>query len=191
MKNRLWLVGAALPAALVLGSCADNPAGPAETQEIDLHVVKAKCDFFTGGGNVVAGGGKVTFGLHAGRSRDGTVFGHVNVVDHRTDKPTRYQSTAIIRYGRPERGFVNFPTAGVTRIIEGTVRVNGRGSQSFTAYVSDLGEPGRRVDHIFFRAGALVIAGPVVGGDPSTRVLTGGNLQFHDHCIPGNPQSGK
>jgi hypothetical protein len=48
------------------------------------------------------------------------------------------------------------------------------------------------VDRIFFRvAGREIIVGAVSGGLPSTRLLDGGNLQFHDHCIPGNPQSGK
>jgi hypothetical protein len=26
---------------------------------------------------------------------------------------------------------------------------------------------------------------------PTLRTVDGGNLQYHDHCIPGNPQSGK
>jgi hypothetical protein len=145
----------------------------------------------TGGGSVVAGGGRVTFGVHAGRSRGGTVFGHFTVVDHRTD--TRYQSTQITAYGRAVAPFfVAVPSSGVTRVVEGRVRVNGGGVQGFTAYLNDSGEPGRRVDHIFFRvAGNQVIAGPASGGLPTLRLLTGGNLQYHNHCIPGNPQSGK
>jgi len=195
MNRRFWLVGAALPAALVLGACADDPAAPPDTPEINLHVIKNKCDFFTGGGSVVAGGGRVTFGVHAGRSRGGTVFGHFNVIDHRTDKPTRYQSTSITRYGRAIAPFfVSIPSSGVTRVVEGQVRVNNGAVRNFTAYLNDSGEPGKGVDRIFFRvAGDEVIAGPRVGTPPlpSLRLLTGGNLQFHDHCIPGNPQSGK
>jgi hypothetical protein len=193
MTRRFWLVGAALPAALVLGACADDPSAPSDTPEINLHVIKAKCDFMTGGGSVVAGGGRVTFGVHAGRSRGGTVFGHFTVVDHRTDKPTRYQSTRINRYGRAVAPFfVSVPSTGVTRVVEGQVRVNNGPVRNFTAYLNDSGEPGRRVDRIFFRvAGNQVISGPASGGLPTLRLLTGGNLQFHDHCIPGNPQSGK
>jgi len=196
MNKRFWLVGAALPAALVVGACADDPAGPPDTPEVNHHVIINKCDFFTGGGFVGAAGSKVTYGLHAGRSRGGTVFGHLTVVDHRTDTPTRYQSTEITRYGRPEPGFVDFSGGGVTRIFEGRVRINGSGSHPFTAYVNDSGEPGRRVDRIFFRVRVgdtrrLVIVGAGSGGLPGLRLIDGGNLQFHDHCIPGNPQSGK
>jgi hypothetical protein len=191
MFLRKLLAGIA-PAALLAGACSDDPAAPPETPEVSFHEIRPKCDFFTGGGSVVAGGGRVTFGLHAGRSRQGTVFGHVTVVDHRTD--TRYQSTEINDYGRPGPGFVDFSGGGVTRIFEGRVRVNNGPTRSFTAYVNDRGEPGRRVDRIFFRvAGNEIIAGPpsTPGGLPTLRLLTGGNLQFHDHCIPGNPQSGK
>jgi hypothetical protein len=185
------LVGRALPAALVLGACSENPAGPPETPEVSYHVISAKCDFMTGGGFVGTRDAKVTYGLHAGRSRGGTVFGHLNVVDHRTG--TRYQSTRIRTYGRPVAPFfVSVPGRGVTRVFEGQVRVNGGAIRNFTAYLNDSGEPGRRVDRIFFRVGTTeIIAGTPSGGLPSLRLVDGGNLQFHDHCIPGNPQSGK
>lgn len=181
----------ALPAALLLAACSENPAGPPDTPDVDFHEIKAKCDFMTGGGSVVAGGGRVTFGVHAGRSRGGTVFGHFTVVDHRTG--TRYQSTRITAYGRAVAPFfVSVPSGGVTRVVEGRVRVNRGAVRSFTAYLNDSGEPGRRVDRIFFRVGGTeIIAGPTSGGLPTLRLLSGGNLQYHDHCIPGNPQSGK
>jgi hypothetical protein len=190
MIRRPFFLWSTLPAVLLLGACSENPVSPPDTPEPDLHVISVKCDFMTGGGFVGAAGQKVTFGLHAGRSRGGTVFGHLTVVDHRTG--TRYQSTEITRYGRPDPGFVFFGSGGVTRIFEGRVRVNGGAERSFTAYVNDSGEPGRRVDRIFFRVGTNpVITGGLVGGLPSVRLLDGGNLQFHDKCIPGNPQSGK
>jgi hypothetical protein len=193
MFNGIRLIGVAAPAALLLAACSDDPAAPRDAPEIDFHVIQAKCDFMTGGGSVVAGGGRVTFGVHAGRSRGGTVFGHFTVIDHRTETPTRYQSTQINSYGRAVAPFfVSVPSTGVTRVVEGQVRVNGGPVRSFTAYLNDSGEPGRRVDRIFFRvAGNQVIAGPTSGELPTLRLLTGGNLQFHDHCIPGNPQSGK
>jgi hypothetical protein len=184
-------LGGALSAVLVLGSCSDDPAAPTDAPAADFHVIKAKCDFMTGGGFVGSRDAKVTYGLHAGRSRGGTVFGHLNVVDHRTG--TRYQSTRIRTYGMPVAPFfVSVPGTGVTRVFEGDVRVNGGSVRSFTAYLNDSGEPGRRRDRIFFRvAGVQVIAGSPSGGLPTLRVVDGGNLQFHDHCIPGNPQSGK
>lgn len=190
MTNRIRLLGVAVPTALLLAACSGDPAAPPDTPEVNFHEIKVKCDFFTGGGFVGSAGSKITFGLHAGRSRGGTVFGHLTVVNHATG--TRYQSTEITRYGRPEPGFVVIPGGGVTRIFEGRVRINGSGSHAFTAYVNDSGEPGRRVDRIFFRvAGTQIIAVNVPGPLPGMRLLDGGNLQFHDHCIPGNPQSGK
>lgn len=191
MTNCIRLLGVAVPAALLLAACSDNPSAPSDAPEVNLHEIRNKCDFYTGGGFVGTAGSKITFGLHAGRSRDGTVFGHLTVVNHATD--TRYQSIEITRYGRPEPGFVVFPEGDSdVRIFEGRVRINGSGSHPFTAYVNDNGEPGRGVDRIFFRvAGQGIIAVDVPGPLPGMRLLNGGNLQYHDHCIPGNPQSGK
>lgn len=195
MWQRQWLVRSALPIAFVLLACADNPTAPDVSEsaisDVNFHVISAKCDFMTGGGSVVTSAGRVTFGLHAGRSRGGTVFGHLTVIDHGTG--TRYHSTHISTYGRPVAPFfVSVPSSGVTRVFEGQVRVNGGATRSFTAYMNDSGEPGRSVDRIFFRVGSTqIIAGPSTGGLPTMRTLSGGNLQYHDHCIPGNPQSGR
>jgi hypothetical protein len=191
MINRFWLAGAALPAALLLGACSDDPAGLPDGSKPEFHVISATCDFMTGGGFVGSAGNKVTYGVHAGRSKGGTVFGHLNVIDHRSGN--RYQSTHISTYGRAVAPFfVSVPTTGVTRVVEGQVRVNGGAIRNFTAYLNDSGEPGKRVDRIFFRVnGNQVISAAPVGGLPSLRFVDGGNLQFHNHCIPGNPQSGK
>jgi hypothetical protein len=145
----------------------------------------------TGGGFVGAVPNKITFGLHAGRSKDGTVFGHLTVIDHRNG--TRYQSTHISSYGQAIAPFfVSVPTTGVTRVFEGQLRVNGGAIRSFSAYMNDSGEPGKGVDRIYFKVnGVNIIAGANSGGLPTLRLLNGGNLQFHDHCIEGNPQSGK
>jgi hypothetical protein len=191
MRNRYWLLSGAVPAVLTLAACSDSPTAPAEAPAANFHVISPKCDFMTGGGFVGATSNKVTYGVHAGRSRGGTVFGHFNVVDHRNGN--RYQSTHISNYGRAAAPFfVSIPSTGVTRVVEGQVRVNGGAVRSFTAYLNDSGEPGRRVDRIFFRvAGTEIISGVSSGGLPTLRLVDGGNLQFHDHCIPGNPQSGK
>jgi hypothetical protein len=178
---------------LIVAACSDTPTDP-DTSSTGLkapsfHVISPRCDFMTGGGFVGTTGQKVTYGVHAGRSRGGTVFGHFNVVDHRTGN--RYQSTRIRSYGQAAAPFfVSVPTTGVTRVVEGEVRVNGGAVRSFTAYLNDSGEPGRRRDRIFFRVGSTeIMSGARSGGLPTLRIVDGGNLQFHDHCIPGNPQA--
>jgi hypothetical protein len=177
----------------LLAACSESPSAPdASSTGVEapsFHVISARCDFMTGGGFVGSSGQKVTYGVHAGRSKGGTVFGHFNVVDHRSG--TRYQSTRIRSYGQAVAPFfVSVPPRGVTRVVEGDVRVNGGATRSFTAYLNDSGEPGKGVDRIFFRVGSTeIISGARVGGLPSLRVVDGGNLQFHNHCIPGNPQA--
>jgi hypothetical protein len=193
MLRRNVLLGAVASSTLLLAACSDAPTAPdASSTAIntpDFHIISAKCDFMTGGGFVGQAAQKVTYGVHAGRSRGGTVFGHFNVVDHRSG--TRYQSTRIRSYGQAVAPFfVSVPTTGVTRVVEGELRVNGGATRSFTAYLNDSGEPGKGVDRIFFRVGGTeIISGARVGGLPSLRLVDGGNLQFHDHCIPGNPQA--
>jgi hypothetical protein len=196
MMRVYGVLGGMASAMLLFSACSDTSTAPSDATENRLeppsfHVISARCDFMTGGGFVGSGGQKVTYGVHAGRSRGGTVFGHFNVVDHRNGN--RYQSTRIRSYGQAVAPFfVSVPTTGVTRVVEGELRVNGGAVRSFTAYLNDSGEPGRRVDRIFFRVGSTeIISGARVSGLPSLRVVDGGNLQFHNHCIPGNPQSGK
>jgi hypothetical protein len=195
MMRQYGVLGGMVPAMLLLAACSDAPTTPnANPDRLDtpsFHVISARCDFMTGGGFVGSRDQKVTYGVHAGRSRGGTVFGHFNVVDHRNGN--RYQSTRIRSYGQAVAPFfVSVPTTGVTRVVEGEVRVNGGALRSFTAYLNDSGEPGRGRDRIFFRVGSTeIMSGARVGGLPSLRAVDGGNLQFHAHCIPGNPQSGK
>ena len=194
MKRHYGVLGGMVSSLFLFSACSDstspsdatNPAAPPS-----FHVISARCDFMTGGGFVGSGGRKVTYGVHAGRSHSGTVFGHFTVVDHRNG--THYQSTRIRSYGQAVAPFfVSVPRTGVTRVVEGDVRVNGGAVRSFTAYLNDSGEPGRRVDRIFFRVnGVEIISGARSGGLPTLRLVDGGNLQFHDHCIAGNPQSGK
>jgi hypothetical protein len=193
MMHRYGLIGGAVSSLLLVAACSDAPTAPTNNPNNldgpDFHVISARCDFMTGGGFVGSGGQKVTYGVHAGRSRGGTVFGHFNVVDHRNGN--RYQSTRIRSYGQAVAPFfVSVPTTGVTRVVEGDLRVNGGAVRSFTAYLNDSGEPGRHVDRLFFRVGSTeIISGARVNGLPSLRFVDGGNLQFHAHCIPGNPQA--
>ena len=195
MQYRYGLLGSMAISAILLAACSDTPTAPntraSAPEAPSFHVISARCDFMTGGGFVGSTSQKVTYGVHAGRSRGGTVFGHFNVVDHRNGN--RYQSTHISSYGQPVAPFsLSVPSTGVTRVVEGEVRVNGGAVRSFTAYLNDSGEPGRGRDRIFFRVGSTeIISGAPSGGLPTLRVVDGGNLQFHNHCIPGNPQSGR
>jgi hypothetical protein len=190
MLMRLGLVGTVLP-ALLLAACGNDPEAPSSPSKPDFHVISAKCDFMTGGGFVGAVPNKITFGLHAGRSKDGTVFGHLTVVDHKTD--TKYESTHISSYGLAIAPFfVSVPTTGVTRVFEGQVKINNGVIRNFSAYMNDSGEPGKHVDHIYFKVnGVNIISSALSGGLPTMRLLDGGNLQFHNHCLKGDPQSGK
>ena len=189
MRHRFWPAGGAIPIALMIGACSDEPTAPADTK-VNFHVIAPSCDFITGGGFVIINDVKFTFGLHGGQSEGGTVFGHLTVVDHGTG--TTYQSTDVITYGEPIAPFsVSIPGTGVTRLFEGHLRIDQGAEVSFAAYMNDSGEPGVS-DAIAFRVGATwVIAGPLDGGLPTMWTLGGGNFQYHDHCIPGDPQSGK
>ena len=132
-----------------------------------------------------------TWGMHAGRSEDGTVFGHLNIVDHVNG--ITYKSTRVLSYGVAVAPFfVSVPAGGVTRVFEGRLRVNNGPIQNFTVYFNDSGEPGKNVDMLYFKVnGVNIIAGPLSGGLPTLVTNNGGNFQFHDHCIKGDPQSGK
>jgi hypothetical protein len=133
-----------------------------------------------------------TWGMHAGRSEDGTVFGNLNLIDHVNG--LQYRRVKITSYGvAVSPFFVSVPAGGVTRVFEGKLRINNAGPKlPFTVYFNDSGEPGKHVDMLYFKVnGVNIIAGPPVGGLPTLVPIDGGNFQFHDHCIPGNPQSGK
>src|SRR3982751_6900273 len=102
MRQYGVLGGMVVSSMLLVAACSDTPTAPdsssTQLERPSFHVISARCDFMTGGGFVGSGGQKVTYGVHAGRSKGGTVFGHFNVVDHRTGK--RYQSTRIRSYGQ-------------------------------------------------------------------------------------------
>jgi hypothetical protein len=202
MISRAWVVvGAVIPAALWLAGCSSDPAAPQDASnaaappEISgpaFHVISNTCDFMTGGGFLGKPKSKTwTWGMHAGRSEDGTVFGHLNVVDHVNG--ITYKSTRVLSYGVAVAPFfVSVPAGGVTRVFEGRLRVNNGPIQNFTVYFNDSGEPGKNVDMLYFKVnGVSIIAGPPSGGLPTLVTNNGGNFQFHDHCIQGNPQSGK
>jgi hypothetical protein len=202
MTSRAWVVvGAVIPAVLWLAGCSSDPAAPQDASsraappEISgpaFHVISETCDFMTGGGFLGKPKSKTfTWGMHAGRSQDGTVFGHLTVIDHVNG--LQYESKHIGAYGVATAPFfVSVPPGGVTRVFEGKLRINGGPKLPFTVYFNDSGEPGKHVDMLYFKVnGVDIIAGPPSGGLPTLRLIDGGNFQFHDHCIPGNPQSGK
>src|SRR5690349_15875311 len=93
MTSRAWaVVGAVIPAALWLAACNSDPAAPQDGSNSAappgvsgpaFHVIANTCDFMTGGGFLGKPKSKTfTWGMHAGKSEDGTVFGHLNLIDH-------------------------------------------------------------------------------------------------------------
>jgi hypothetical protein len=200
MTSRAWaVVGAVIPAALWLAGCSSDPAAPqdaanAAPPEISgpaFHVISNTCDFMTGGGFLGKPKSKTfTWGMHAGQAADGKVFGHLTVIDHVNG--LKYESTHIGDYGVAVAPFfVSVPAGGVTRVFEGRLRVNGGPQQQFTVYFNDSGEPGKNKDMLYFKVnGVNIISGPLDGGLPTLVTIDGGNFQFHDHCIPGRPNSG-
>jgi hypothetical protein len=197
MTGRTWVVGIGVSVALVLSGCSNDPAAPPDVSSVSgapsFHIIQKTCDFMTGGGwlGPKAKSKTFTWGMHAGRSEDGTVFGHLTVVDHVNG--LTYQSTHISSYGVAVAPFfVTVPAGGVTRVFEGKLRVNQGAIQNFTVYFNDSGEPGKNVDMLYFKVnGVNIIAGPLEGGLPTLVTINGGNFQFHDHCLKGSPQSGK
>ncbi len=127
-------------------------------------------DFVTGGGwikgNSDARGhknDKATFGVSGGM-KDGKFWGQLSYNDHGKNGVS-VKSTSVTAY---------IVIDSVTRQIEGTARVNGRGPFDYTVVVKDNGERGR---NDFF---SLVLSN---GYDyNASGTLEGGNIQLHKEC---------
>ncbi len=114
------------------------------------------CDV-TGGGFILNGNQKVTFGFVAHHNPALGPSGNIQVVDHATKTRFRGRVTAV-------------ECDGDTVTFSGTLR----GGGTFTAVVTDNGEPGRR-DTFSFSTGLGVDLSGELGGDRPG----GGNIQLH------------
>jgi hypothetical protein len=117
-------------------------------------------DFVTGGGyNLSPSGGKRTFGVAGGDKK--RLWGHLTYIDH--DANLKVKGTGVTAY---------VVVSATTRRIEGTCEINGQPG-TYSATVSDNGEPGRNVDEFILQLnGATAAAGK----------LAGGNIQLHKPC---------
>jgi len=125
-------------------------------------------DFVTGGGwiegNSAAKGhknDKATFGVSGG-IKNGKFWGQLSFNDH---DGVKVKSTSVTAYSEID---------AVTRQIEGTARINGKGSFTYTVVVADNGERGRNDTF------SLVLSNGYTYSASGT--LKGGNIQLHTKC---------
>ncbi len=125
-------------------------------------------DFVTGGGWIKGStGDKSTFAVSGGIKHD-KFWGHLEFNDH-LKNGTDVKSTGVTAY---------FAVNPVTRHIEGTAKINGKGSFTYKVDVVDNGEPGRNDS---FRL-------QLSNGYSATGTLMGGNIQLHKNCGEGHEE---
>jgi hypothetical protein len=126
-------------------------------------------DFVTGGGWIDGtpdGKGhkkddKTTFGVSGG-IKNGKYWGHLSLKDHGKDG-VKVKSTSVT-------GYIVLDL--VTRQIEGTCKVNGKGSFTYTVVVADNGKRGRNDTF------SLVLS----NGYSASGTLKGGNIELRTKC---------
>jgi len=119
-------------------------------------------DFVTGGGWIRHSGDKATFSVTGGIKHD-ALWGHLEYNDHHG---VRVKGTSVTAY---------FAVNPVTRRIEGTAKINGTGSFTYTVVVVDNGEPGRNDSF------SLELS----NGYNASGNLDGGNIKLHKKCSGG------
>jgi hypothetical protein len=119
----------------------------------------ARNDFVTGGGFInLAANKKGNFSIGGG-IKNNNFWGHLNFIDHNNQMKV---------HGKTITGYVNVDAT--TRKISGTADIDGRSGYSFTAVVSDKGEPGT-LDTFWLKLSN--------GYDTTNKKLDGGNIQLH------------
>jgi hypothetical protein len=158
VSGRLWaLNGAVTMITNAITACEGTTGGGGP-----ITPPKVCDDFVTGGGTIAgSNNGKSTFGVTGG-SKHNNFRGNLSFQDHGRDG-IKVKSTSITRYT------VIDP---VTRRIEGTANINGKGIFAFICIVSDNGEPGT---NDFF---SLELS----NGYHASGILSGGNIQLHKKC---------
>jgi hypothetical protein len=124
-------------------------------------------DFVTGGGWILGpSGAKANFGVAGGIKQDGTLFGHLEYIDH--GNGTKVHGTAVTKY--------TILTA-TSREIDGAARVNGQDGFTYRVVVADndsLGNKDSFSIKLFDPSGNFYYS---AGGN-----LGGGNIQLHKPC---------
>jgi hypothetical protein len=121
-------------------------------------------DFVTGGGWIMTGGGRASFGFNAGfkpnaSSRDVSF----NYIDHNTGMHMKATTITVYAEGRTK----------TSRHFEGAAEIEGVPGYTYQIDVEDNGEPGRSTD-------SLTIG--LSNGYQAAGHLAGGNIQLHKAC---------
>jgi hypothetical protein len=118
-------------------------------------------DFITGGGWIKGAShkDKFTFGVSGG-IKNAKFWGQLSFNDH---NGVSVKSTSVTSY---------LVVDATTRQIEGTAKVNGRGSFTYKVIVSDKGENGRNDSFELELSNGYQVSG----------ILKGGNIQLHKEC---------
>jgi hypothetical protein len=126
-------------------------------------------DFVTGGGFITgpASGAKGNFGVGGGIKDDGTLWGHLEYIDHGSNGP-KVHGTGVTNYSI---------LSATTRQIDGTAEVNGLSGFTYRVVVADNDQPG--VNDFFSiklfdsKSNQTYSAGGNLGG---------GEIQLHKPC---------
>ena len=125
-------------------------------------------DFVTGGGWILGpSGAKANFGVGGGIKQDGTLFGHLEFIDHGSNGP-KVHGTAVKNYTILDTR---------TREIDGAAEVNGQDGFAYRVIVADNDELGGSDSfsiQLFDSSGNSFYS---AGGN-----LGGGNIQLHQPC---------
>ncbi len=122
-------------------------------------LVTKKKDFVTGGGFITVDGKKANFGFVAGfKPGKTTVSGQLNYIDHANDIHVKSSSVTL------------YSGTGNTRTFSGSATINGQSGFTFSATVTDNGEPGKGVDKFSIK---------LSDGYQASGTLAGGNIQLH------------
>src|SRR5258708_10385727 len=124
-------------------------------------------DFVTGGGWIHGpSGAKANFGVAGGIKEDGTMFGHLEFIDHGSTGP-KVHGTGVTNYS-----VVN-PT---TRKIDGTAEVNGQSGFTYSVMATDGDDAGTS------DAFSIQVWGPNGYSYSAGGNLGGGEIQLHKPC---------
>ena len=122
----------------------------------------ATTGFVTGSGSVMDNGVAADFAFSVKYQKDGSLQGGLTYIEHRATGDVTVSTTAL----------TSMSIAGNSAVILGQATVNGAGSYSLQATVTDNGEPG--VNHDLF---GLKLTGAAISFEPAA--ITAGNIKMH------------